>query len=56
MLPQLQHSSQLWLGFNPLAQEFPYAMGVAIKKIIKITGIIGSLKTHLVVLIKSINV
>jgi len=23
---------QLWLKFNPLAWEFPYAMGMAIKK------------------------
>ena len=32
VLPQLQCRSQLQLRFNPLAQEFPCAMCVAIKK------------------------
>ena len=32
MMLQLQHKSQLLLGFNPWPGESPYAMGVAIKK------------------------
>ena len=31
-LLQLQGSSQIQLGFNSLARELPYYMGVAIKK------------------------
>ena len=31
-LPRLWCRSQLWLGFNPWAQELPYAVGAAIKK------------------------
>ena len=32
MLPQLWCRSQLWLRFNPLSREFPYAAGVAKKE------------------------
>ena len=30
-LPQLWHRLQLWLGFSPWPEAFPYAMDVAIK-------------------------